>query len=113
MCVFLHVHGLIFHTVWLLNVSMTLSPPSRLSNTISAIMMGCVLTSRHEMTRPPTGVTALSMSAAVVPGAKFWAMTTNGPASPRIERPCDGAFGAFGTVTAPEPLLRCSAVSTC
>ncbi len=30
--------------------------------------------------RPPTGVMALSMSAAVAPGGKFCAMTTKGPA---------------------------------
>ena len=36
---------------------------------------------------PPMGVIALSMSAAVVPGAKFCAMITKGPARPRIVRP--------------------------
>lgn len=35
----------------------------------------------------PMGVIALSISAAVVPGAKFCAMTTKGPARPRIVNP--------------------------
>ena len=39
---------------------------------------------------PPTGVMALSISAAVVPYAKFLAMTAYGPASPRIDMPADG-----------------------
>ena len=37
------------------------------------------------MATPPTGVIALSISAAVVPKAKFLAITAYGPASPRIE----------------------------
>lgn len=58
-------------TVWLLNVSMTLSAPSLLSKTISAMTIGCDLSKRQLWTIPPMGVIALSISAAVVPGAKF------------------------------------------
>ena len=39
---------------------------------------------------PPTGVKALSMSAAVVPAAKFFAIIMYGPASPLIEIPFAG-----------------------
>lgn len=49
--------------------------------------IGSVLSSLQLCTSPPTGVTALSMSAAVVPGAKFCAITTGGPARPRMVRP--------------------------
>lgn len=58
-------------TVLLLNVSMTLSPPSLDANTISIIKNGCVLTTLQLIISPPTGVIALSTSAGVVPGAKF------------------------------------------
>lgn len=74
----------------LLNVSMTLSPPSLDANTISTIIKGCVLTTSQLTISPPTGVMALSTSAAVVPGAKFCPMTANGPASPRIVMPASG-----------------------
>jgi hypothetical protein len=47
--------------------------PSLFSNTISAITFGLVATTMHLMILPPIGAIALSMSAAVVPGAKFWA----------------------------------------
>jgi hypothetical protein len=81
-------------TVWLLKVAMTLSAPSLVSKTISAMTRGCVLTRRHDTTGPLCGVMALSMSAAVVPGAKFCAITTYGPASPRIDIPLlRGAVG--------------------
>jgi len=43
--------------------------------------------SRQLKLTPPTGVIALSISAAVVPKAKFLAMTTYGPASPLIVKP--------------------------
>ena len=66
---------------------MILSAPSLLSNTISAMTIGLDFSSRQLLTTPPTGVIAFSISAAVVPGAKFCAMTTNGPASPRIVIP--------------------------
>ncbi len=39
--------------------------------------------------RPPIGVMALSISAAVVPGAKFSAITTEGPARPRMDMPLE------------------------
>lgn len=74
-------------TVLSLKVSMTRSPPSRDVNAISTIMMGFDLTIRQLTISPPTGVMALSMSAAVVPGAKFCAMTVNGPARPRMVIP--------------------------
>jgi hypothetical protein len=43
---------------------------------------------------PPTGVMALSISAADVPYAKFLAMTMYGPAIPRIDNPLDTGVGA-------------------
>ena len=70
-----------------LKVSMTLSPPSLEANTISTTMKGCVLMILHCSIGPPIGVMALSTSAAVVPGAKFWPMMVKGPASPRIDMP--------------------------
>jgi hypothetical protein len=82
------------HTTRSLKVSITLSAPSLLSKTISAITIGFVLTIRQLLINPPTGVIALSMSAAVVPGAKFCASTTNGPARPRIVKPFSGTVGA-------------------
>lgn len=63
---------------------MTRSPPSLETNDISTIMMGWVLMILQPTISPPTGVMALSISAAVVPGAKFCAMTLKGPARPRI-----------------------------
>lgn len=48
-------------------------------------MIGLVFTTLHASISPPTGVITLSISAAVVPGAKFCISTENGPASPRIE----------------------------
>lgn len=62
-------------TVWLSKVWMIRSAASRLWKTTSAITRGCVLTRRQLSITPPMGVMALSISAAVVPGAKFWAMT--------------------------------------
>lgn len=44
----------------------------------------------HFRTGPPIGAMALSISAAVVPGAKFSAITTAGPAIPRMEMPVEG-----------------------
>lgn len=90
--------GFPFLTNWLLNLSMTRSAPSLVWNSISAITIGCVLMIRHLLTSPPTGVIALSRSPAVVPGARFCAMTTNGPASPRMVIPlfngCGGGCAA-------------------
>lgn len=85
---------------------MTRSAPSFVSNSISAIVIGCVLRIRHLLTKPPTGSIALSMSAAVVPGAKFCANTTYGPASPRIEMPLatGGAAGAWAASCCSPPL---------
>ncbi len=64
-----------------------MSAPSLLSKTISASTIGCCFTSQQLVTIPPIGVMALSMSAAVVPGAKFCAMTTYGPAKPLMLMP--------------------------
>ena len=55
-------------------------------------MIGLVLTTRQTSISPPTGVITLSMSAAVVPGAKFCISTENGPASPRMD--ISGSFAA-------------------
>lgn len=60
-------------TVWLWKVSMTQLAPSLFSKTISAITFGLVATTMHLTILPPIGDIALSMSAAVVPGAKFCA----------------------------------------
>jgi hypothetical protein len=66
---------------------MTELAPSLVSKTISAITLGLVATMVHSRILPPTGVIALSISAAVVPGAKFWAWMVAGPAIPRIDKP--------------------------
>jgi hypothetical protein len=71
-----------------------------LSKTISAMTIGSVFSNRQLCTRPPTGVTALSMSAAVVPGAKFCAMTTKGPARPLMVMPLFHGLLLFRTVAA-------------
>jgi hypothetical protein len=52
--------------------------------------LGLSVIIRQLRATPPIGVIALSISAVVVPGAKFLAMTTYGPASPLIEIPDDG-----------------------
>lgn len=87
------------HTVLLLNVSMTLSPPSRETNTISAMRKGFVLTILQLTISPPTGVMALSISAAVVPGAKFWPRRAYGPARPRMVRPLPDVAWNEGVTT--------------
>lgn len=79
-------------TVFPLNASITLSPASLDPNTISASMIGLVFTTRQTSISPPTGVITLSISAAVVPGAKFCIRTENGPARPLIEISGSGAF---------------------
>lgn len=64
--------------------------------------IGWVLIRRQSLTKPPIGAMALSMSAAVVPGAKFCAITTKGPASPRMVIPrAAGAFVMFICEAAP------------
>lgn len=77
-------------TFWLLNVSTTLSAPSFVSKTSSAMTLGLSEMIRQFNTFPPTGVMALSISAAVVPRARFLIMTIDGPASPRIDIPGPG-----------------------
>lgn len=73
-------------TFWLLKVSTTLSAPSFVSNTISAMTFGFSAMITQLITSPPMGAIALSISAAVVPGARFFATTQNGPvAVPRID----------------------------
>jgi len=54
---------------------------------ISAMTLGLSAMRRQLSATPPTGVIALSISAAVVPNAKFFAMTIYGPAIPRIDIP--------------------------
>lgn len=71
---------------------MTLSAPSLLSNVISAVT-GFAAVMMHLMIGPPIGTIALSISAAVVPGAKFSAMTVYGPASPRMDMPFPARLG--------------------
>lgn len=63
------------HTFFPLNVSITFSAPARSTNIISAITVGCEATSLQFVMSPPTLCITLSMSAAVVPGAKFCATT--------------------------------------
>lgn len=72
-------------TVFPSNASITRSPDSLDPNTISASIIGRVFTTRQLSISPPTGVMTLSISADVVPGAKFCISTEKGPASPRIE----------------------------
>ena len=79
-------------TVFPLNAAITLSPASLDPNTISANIIGLVFTTRQTSISPPTGVITLSISAAVVPGAKFCIRTENGPAKPLIEISGSGAF---------------------
>lgn len=89
-------------TVCLSNVAITLSAPSLLSNTISAITIGLCFMIRQLSIRPPMGVMAFSISAAVVPGAKFCAITAKGPARPLIVNPL--LLGPVGTEAAAGPL---------
>lgn len=71
-----------------LNCSITLSAPEGSTNTNSAITVGVLDTSRQLVSSPPTLSMTLSISAAVVPGAKFCAtMTTGAEAAPLILRP--------------------------
>ena len=56
---------------------------------ISAMTIGRSLMMRQLMQTPPTGVMALSISSAVVPGAKFFAKTMYGPARPLIDIPLE------------------------
>lgn len=96
-------------TIWPSRNLITASAAGRVSKAISATMMGCSLTSRQLRTTPPTGVTTLSISAAVVPGAKFCAITTDGPASPLMEMPLADAAAtaaAAGALAAPPPRMR-------
>lgn len=88
-------------------MAMMLSAPSLLSTTISAITIGLAFSIRQLVTTPPTGVMAFSMSAAVVPGAKFCAMTTNGPARPRIVIPLLNAPPAAAIVGIDAEGLTC------
>lgn len=74
---------------------MIFSPPSLEANAISTTMNGCVLTISQLTISPPTGVIALSISAAVVPGAKFCAMMAKGPASPLIVMPASRVWFWF------------------
>lgn len=95
-------------TVLSLKVSMTRSPPSREAKAISKMRKGFDLTMRQLTTSPPMGVIALSISAGVVPGAKFCAMTVNGPARPLIVMPIELlALFAFGFT-----MLTCWGAST-
>jgi hypothetical protein len=96
------VKGSIDNTFWLLNVSTTLSAPSFVSKISSAMTLGRSAIIRQLKTTPPTGVIALSMSAAVVPTARFFAMTVYGPARPRMENPEVG----FAALTMLNWLLR-------
>lgn len=62
-----------------LNVSMTLSAPAFSTKLISAMTVGFAATSLQEFIGPPTPNITCSISAAVVPGAKFCAITMYGP----------------------------------
>ena len=78
---------------------MTLSPPSFDENSISTRMNGSVLMTLQLSIGPPIGVIALSTSAAVVPFAKFCAMTQKGPAMPRMEKLGAAAAGLLTMLT--------------
>lgn len=77
----LDTSGVYPHTFLLLNVLITVSAPDFSTKVISAMTVGVVATRRHSVICPPTSSMTLSMSAAVVPGAKLEAMTTCGPAA--------------------------------
>lgn len=66
-------------TLLLLKVSMTLSASPASVKPISAMTVGVAATSLQNCRSPPTLRITLSMSAAVVPGAKLLAITTYGP----------------------------------
>lgn len=84
---------------------MTLSPPSRDENIISMRMKGSSLIRRQLSMGPPIGVKALSTSAAVVPLAKFCAITQYGPARPLMAKEVVLAAAAAGLT------LTCCATS--
>jgi hypothetical protein len=63
-------------TLLLLNVSMTLSASPTFVKPISAMTVGCAAMSLQNCSSPPTLLITLSISAAVVPGAKLLATTT-------------------------------------
>jgi hypothetical protein len=65
---------------------MTLSASSRVSKSSSAATIAPDRMIVHLNPDPANGAMAFSMSAADVPGAKFSATTTQGPARPRIEK---------------------------
>lgn len=71
---------------WLLYCEMHWSAASFFSNTISQITVG-LAASIIQLNILPSGSMAILISSAVVPGAKFDAWTTNGPADPLIEKP--------------------------
>lgn len=77
----------------MLNVSTTLSAPSFVSKIISAITFGRSVINRQDITTPPTGVIALSISAKEVPCDRFFTITIYGPARPRIDI-ADAGFDA-------------------
>lgn len=66
-------------TLLLLNVSMTLSASPASEKPISAMTVGCAAISLQNCSSPLTLRITLSMSAAVVPGAKLLAITAYGP----------------------------------
>jgi hypothetical protein len=66
-------------TLWLLKVSMTVSAAVTSAKPISAMTVGLAEMSLQYSRSPPTLRITLSMSAAVVPGAKLLATTTYGP----------------------------------
>jgi hypothetical protein len=76
-------------TFWLLNVAITFSAPSLLTNCSSTMTVGLEDKSLHPSVSPPIGLMTASISAAVVPGAKLLAMTVHGPpvAAPRMLMP--------------------------
>ena len=63
-------------TLWLLKVSITVSAALTSAKPISAMTVGLAAMSLQYSRSPPTLRITLSMSAAVVPGAKLLATTT-------------------------------------
>jgi hypothetical protein len=63
-------------TLWLLKVSITVSAALTSAKPISAMTVGLAAMSLQYRRSPPTLRITLSMSAAVVPGAKLLATTT-------------------------------------
>lgn len=83
----------IIRTLRLWKLVITASAPALSGKAISATTLGTSRVIRQLVISPPMGVMVLSISATVVPAAKFRATTTNGPlAVPRMLMPFPGVL---------------------